>query len=459
MPFQDPGSFRDPSGHVYHDDGRVLRTINEFYREDWEAADRSGLLGVLKEKGQLVGYREIQALQGSWKTLDVDVIPWLSYPYEWSFAQLKDAALLTLAIQKEALARGMVLKDASAYNVQFYGTRPVFIDLLSFEIREPTAPWQAYRQFCMHFLAPLAVGYYEPRLSRLSALWIDGIPLDIAWNMLPGRAALSGGLQMHLNLHAKAERKYSDARTAAGKIKNVKLSTQSLLDLADSLVRTVQSLAAAQKTGEWTDYYSDTNYTETAEQAKRDIVARAAAQYGGDKGVAIDLGANTGRYSTILADSFPQVIAADIDAQAVSEHYMRLKKDGNTKILPLVLDLANPSPGIGWACRERASWVRRGKANLISALALSHHLYFTNGIPWSKQAAFFAETLRDSGTLILEFVPAGDSQVERLLAARDNIFTDYSPEGLLSAFAPFFLLQEVVPLPESSREMFIFSKK
>ena len=451
-----PGSFRDPSGRVYVHEGRILRSIGESYSPHWERAVSSGLLKALTETGRLVSYMDIPALPDSWKSVEVEKIPFISYPYEWSFEQLRAAALLTLDIQKECLSRGMSLKDASAFNVQFQGARPLFIDLLSFECREPTAPWQAYRQFCMHFLAPLALYSRTPELSRLSSLWIDGIPLNCAWKLLPWRSALSPGLQIHLHLHAKAEKKHGDAQKAVEKVKKMTVSTQALIDLADSLTRTIEALPAPGSPGEWTEYYCDTNYSQKAEQAKADIVSTSAARAGGALGM--DLGANTGKFSRILAEHFSYVIAADIDAQAVGKHYSNLIAGGAQNILPLVLDLSNPSPAIGWACSERFSWMQRTKADFICALALTHHLFFTYGIPWDRQAAFFAECLTPGGHLVVEFVPPDDSQVRRLLAARDDVFADYHLEGMRKAFSSHFTELSVNPLPESQRCLLEFKK-
>lgn len=450
------GSFRDPCGYVYADGGRIIRTLNSMYREHWELALSSGLLGALSGRHFLPEYREIEPLEGSWKTLEVEEIPWISYPYEWSFYQLRDAARLTLEIQAEALERGLTLKDASAYNVQFNGARPVFIDLLSFEKRAPDSPWSGYRQFCMQFLAPLALAVHDPRLGRLSAGWIGGIPLNLAWKLLPWRAGFSAGLQLHLHLHGRAERKYGDARRADAKVRQAKIGGKALLELVGSLRRTVDSLRGPTLPGDWTDYYADTNYSESATAAKQRIVETAAGQAGG--GLAHDLGANTGRFSAIMAPYFKQVIASDMDAPAVARHYMRLKKNGDGKILPLVLDLSNPSPGIGWDNSERMPWAGRGAANFVCALALTHHLYFTEGIPWERQVAFFAGLLRVGGSLLLEFVPREDSQVRRMLAARDDIFTDYTLDDLRGALGRRFLEERIWPLPDSDRSLILLKK-
>ena len=457
MPGRIQSSFRDPSGQVFDREGVICRTINASYQEHWEHLQSSGLLPALVQKEMVVPFRETAPLPGSWKSVNVERIPAISYPYEWSFPQLRDAALLTLAIQREALQAGMTLKDSSAYNVQFLGSKPVFIDPLSFEKRPPDAPWQAYRQFCMHFLAPLALFSGDPRLGRLSRLWIDGVPLDLAWSMLSWKSAFSPGLQMHLHLHAKAEQKYNDARKAAGKVGKARISTRALLDLTDSLIRTVRGLKNPAAPGEWTEYYTDTNYSTAAEDEKKRLVREAVRNRAGK--LALDLGANTGKYSELLAPFFEQVVAADIDPQAVGRLYEAQSKTAGSRILPLVQDLGNPSPAIGWACIERDSWMQRWQADCVCALALTHHIFFSNGIPWPEQAVFFARQLKAGGLLVMEFVPREDSQVQRLLAARDDVFPDYTLEGCCLAFAELFQIQQTLPIADSPRRLLLLEKR
>ena len=200
----------------------IFRTINAGYREHWLQAVDSGFLAQTTAAGQTVAFSETTPHPGSWKTLSVQKIPFISYPYEWCFSQLRDAALLTLRLLDQALDNNLILKDASAFNVQFIGTKPVFIDLLSFEKRQPDKPWQAYRQFCMHFLAPLALqAMVDLRCGVMSKLWVGGIPLDLAARMLPWSARLRFGLLLHLILHAGMERKHGDARRSAAKARAV----------------------------------------------------------------------------------------------------------------------------------------------------------------------------------------------------------------------------------------------
>src|SRR5574338_267074 len=185
-------SFRDPSGYVYKDaSGNVMRYVSKEYADDYNFLMQSGLYNELVDAGLLIPHKEVtpKAIDANrHKLLQPEQIPFMSYPYEWSFSQLKDAALATIKTQQAALKHGMVLKDASAYNIQFYKGKPVLIDTLSFERYKTDEPWIAYRQFCQHFLAPLALAaYVDIRLLKLLRDYIDGVPLDLASELLPAR--------------------------------------------------------------------------------------------------------------------------------------------------------------------------------------------------------------------------------------------------------------------------------
>lgn len=452
-------SFRDPSGHVFEDDGRIKRTITDHFAGQWAFAVESGFLQSAVDKKLLVPFRECEPVAGSWKTLEVERVPFISYPYEWCFSQLRDAALLTLKLNAAALKKGLVLKDATAYNAQFIGSSPIFIDLLSFEKRVEGEPWGAYRQFCMHFLAPLAlVAHVDYRFGVMSKLWVDGFPLDLASKLLPRRTWLRFGLASHIHLHSRFENKYGDARKAQGKVKKIDMTRESLLNICDNLASTVQGLRLNRAATEWGDYYNDTNYTDEAADAKFAYVKEVAAARTG-KPLAVDLGANTGRYSEALAEHFGTVLAVDVDPLAVEKHYRKLKEKGPKNILPLIMDLGNPSPGIGWACRERDSFAERCRADLITALALVHHLVVTAGIPLAMIAEHFAELLAPGGRLLLEFVPKEDSQTRRLLAVRKDIYDDYTAEGMRSAFSPYFTEIETRALPGSVRTLHLWEKR
>jgi len=456
-----PGSFRDNAGAVHDDGPHVVRTIASSFSEQWEHAVASGFLTAAVQKGLLIEFEEIPAVLGAWKSLRSPRLPFVSWPYEWSFGQLKAAALHTLDILDEALAHGLVLRDASAYNVQFHGTKPIFIDLLSFEKWEPGKPWKAYLQFCRHFLAPLALMSKRSVLcGKLLANWVEGIPLRLAADMLPWASRFSPTLGIHLHLHAKLQEKYADARESAAKVKQGKLGDNAIPRLSQSLRLAVEGLKLPQSLHtEWGDYYSDTNYTAAGAEDKKAFLQGAVARYADYKGLAVDLGANTAVYSEFLADSFANVIALDIDYLAIERLYQQLLAKEQRTILPLVMDLCNPSPGIGWDNEERPSFMSRCRADYLSALAVIHHLYFTGGIPLSRIASSFAKLLCVGGIHVLEFVPLEDSQVQRLLAAREGDWSGYDLTSCIRAFAPWFELLEQHTVRESCRTLLVLKRK
>lgn len=455
---QDLGSFRDKSGYVYSESDKIIRTIMPCYQDTWQRMAQKGFLEDLIDQELIIPFEECPPIPDSWKTLEVKTIPFITYPYEWSFSQLKDAALQTLTLQRKALEKSMVLKDASAYNVQFIGAKPVFIDLLSFEFRKEGKAWEAYRQFCSHFLAPLVLAAKKDlRYLQLSKQWIDGIPLDIASGMLPWKTKFSPGVLMHLVLHAAFQNRYADPRTIKNSKHKGSITKEKLLDITDSLYCTTEKLRFPSQSTEWGDYYTDTNYTDEATKAKLDIVKSVATHHGGK--LAVDLGANTGRFSQPLAEHFTTVIAADVDPTAVDNHYRHLQKHGPHNILPIVLDLSSPSPSLGWASQERTSFAGRCKCDMLLALALCHHLHFTCGIPFAQISQFFASLIRPDGVLVVEFVPREDSQVQRMLCARDDIFDDYTLEEFSNAFqSTGFKELQRHSLPNSERTILVLQR-
>lgn len=456
-----PASFRDPDGTVYDDGLHIWRAISESYKEEWSAAEATGLFDAVRD--MLVPWQEVppdesplaknQALYGRvWKTLRVRRVPFISYPYEWCFSSLKDAALLTLSLHKQVLKHGFILKDASAYNIQFVDGEPVFIDLLSFERWKEGQAWQAYGQFCRHFLAPLALmARRDLRMGLLTRQWIDGIPLDLAASLLPWQSRFSPSLAMHIHMHAGMQKRYADARKSSAKVSSVRLDKTRMLDVADSLESAIRALTPPAQKTEWGNYYSDTNYSPTARAAKENAV-RAAAVCGG--GLALDLGANTGEFSRLLTPHFSTVLATDFDPLAVELHYASSPGPG---LQPLLLDATNPSPGTGWGGQERESFEQRCDADYLQALALCHHLFFTFGIPFSLMASWFKKLLKPNGRILAEFVPKEDSQVRRLLANRDDVFPHYSEDEFVNAFLQEnFIEEERTALPETCRTLHLF---
>ena len=452
------GSFRDPSGFLFWRQGTLLRQVQRSYAEHYDALLSSGLYQKLVDKQLLIPHQEVsldQAKDGSdpqdvYRVLQPERIPFISYPYEWSFSQLKDAALTTLRIQKLALARGMTLKDASAFNIQFWRGRPVLIDTLSFEQYREGGPWVAYRQFCQHFLAPLALmAYRHIQLNELLRTNIDGVPLPVASKLLPWRTRLTPGLLMHIHAHASSQKRY-----AAQSIKHRqrKVSRNALLGIIDSLGGALRRLRWQPGGTEWADYYNDTNYSSTALAAKRALVGDYLDRL--EPGTVWDLGANNGMFSRLASERGIPTVASDIDPAAVEFNYLECRKRDDELLLPLLMDLTNPSPALGWGHDERMSFLDRGPADVVLALALIHHLAISNNVPLPKLAEFFQRAGR---ALIIEFVPKEDSQVQRLLATREDVFPDYRQDSFEAAFTEYFRIETQQAVEGSKRTLYLMT--
>lgn len=449
-------SFRDPSGFVYHREGMLLRQVNASYRDSFDLLASSGLYTALTGAGLLIPHEQVElglALnEDAIAVLRPDLVRTVAYPYEWCFSHLKDAALATLAIQRQAIDHGMTLKDASAYNIQFHEGRPVLIDSLSFEAYEPGQPWKPYRQFCQHFVAPLVLmSRVDVRLGRLSASYIDGIPLDLASKLSKPHTRLSPRIGMHLHLHARLQA--SAGKTPKPQQARGSFGKNALLGLLDSLRGLVQSLNWTPAGTEWGNYYDETNYSDSAMAGKRSLIDSFLASIDPRPASVWDLGANTGEFSALATARGIPTVAWDIDPAAVEKNYLSRRTD--RLMLPLVQDLTNPSPAVGWALRERDSFVERGPVDAVMALALIHHLAIGNNVPLGDVAGFLAELGR---WLIIEFVPKQDSQVQRMLATREDVFTEYSQEGFEAAFRRRFEVVRRQDIPGTVRTLYLMRR-
>ena len=445
------GSFRDPAGHVFIAGGALYRQIEPAGREAYERLMKSGLYDALVRARLLVSHEEMGSPGGqSLGTLiKPERVPMISYPYEWCFSQLRDAALTTLRAAQMALRFGMVLKDASAFNVQFLRGRPILIDTLSFA-PDAGGPWIAYRQFCRHFYAPLLLSsIVDAHLSRLSQTFIDGVPLPLASKLLPRRTWLRAGPLFHVHLHAKAER-----RLAGGAPQPVPQSTargsERISTLLDSLERAVTATDWSPR-GDWAGYYDEQpSYTAEAFNRKKEIVTAWLSRL--RPATVWDLGANTGQFAKIAAQSGAFTVAFDLDPACVETLYRdaRAREDGT--LLPLVSDLTTPSPAIGWANAERTTIEQRGPADTILALALVHHLAIGNNVPLASVADYFSRLGRRA---IVEFVPKSDPMVQQMLRAREDVFSAYSADDFERAFGDRFTIVERVTLAPSQRVLYL----
>jgi hypothetical protein len=452
------GSFRDPSGIVFSRNEVIYRQVNKSYEQQFRELNASGLYSSLVEKGWLISHVETDepfAFENGLLVIKPIRIPFVSYPYEWSFSAYKDAALLTLMIHRHALEHGMVLKDASAYNVQFISGRPVFIDTLSFDTYQEGLPWVAYGQFCRHFIAPLLLmANVDIRLNRMMSTFIDGIPLDLCARLL-GR---KGGFfsKQHIHWHASSIRKYSDTKNQIEMEKTkqkISLSLKSQLNLIDSMIISLEKIQPAHQNTEWANYTVLTSYSEDGSASKQSIVSRFLADIAPK--MVWDLGSNDGAYSLLAESIGATTIAFDADPIAVDRCYVSTRGK-NKSILPLLMDLTNPSGDIGFAGTERVSPVKRGRPDCVMMLAVIHHLAISNNVPLELLSDWLHSL---SNHLIIEFVPKSDPQVKRLLASRIDIFNEYNQANFESVFSRKWTIIDQSQVLNSERVVYLFESK
>jgi hypothetical protein len=458
----DGGSFRDPDGRVFQLDGGIVRGLTAEGLADWDAFVESGLAEQLTEAGDVVAtvgepdaLDALRALDpgGGWvAALRHERVPFVSYPYEWTFSMLREAALLQLRVTRAALRAGLALKDATPYNVQWRGTRPVFIDVGSFERARPGEPWLGYRQFCMQFLYPLLLEAYRgiPFQPWLRGS-LEGIHPSQARALLRGRDTLRGGVLKHVALHAKLERSHADGtKDVRRELREAGFDKELVAANLKGLEKLVRGLAPPGGPTEWSDYGTTCSYSDEDTRAKEEFVRAAVLRL--PRSLVWDLGSNDGRYSRIASEGSDYTIALDVDQGVVDTLYRTLRQEGCETILPLVGDVADPSPGLGWRGRERLPLLERGAPDMILALALVHHLMISRTIPMPELVDWLAET---GSELVVEFPHRDDVMVERLLARkREGSHPDYTRGTFEDVLRTRFEILGATELPSGTRTLY-----
>ena len=443
-------SFRDPSSYVYHENNTIYRKINKIYFKQYDYLITSGLYDELVEKKLLIKHQEIER-NDEYIIIKPEQVPFISYPYEWCFDELKDASLLTLEIQNIALKYNMILKDATAYNIQFLNGKPIFIDTPSFEFYEEGSPWGAYGQFCRHFMAPLLLmANVDENLNCLLRNYIDGIPIDLADNILKNRGGMTAF--QHIKIHGKSISQNNNSN----ELKKVNISKTNMINIILMMKRQIEKLKRQNNNTEWDKYYDNTNYDELAEKSKFSIVEKYLKNIKfNPNDIVWDFGANDGKYSKIAEKQGIYVISYDIDYNAVNRNYKKSEEMGK-KILPLLLDLTNPPSSIGFAQNERKGLNERGPVKCIMFLAIIHHVCISNNIPFNKLSKWLSTICNN---LVIEFVPKNDSQVQKLLKTRKDIFKNYDEKTFEDEFSRYFKIIEKNKITNSERILYFMELK
>lgn len=456
----EPGSFRDRTARVFVSGDGILRGLNQQALDNWERLRSSRLFSRFSASGALVRTERVTDLDTNGRgpelrewaaVLHHERIPFVSYPYEWCFGMLRDAACLQLDLLVAALDEGMVLKDATPFNVQWRGAQPVFIDIASFQPLGPGEPWPGYRQFCRTFLYPLQLQAYRgvPFQPWLRGS-LEGIASDHCWRMLSPRDWFRPGVFTDVYLQAKAEARYADTgRNVRGEIRAAGFTPALIAANVKRLRKIVQGLRWAPGESVWSEYATHNSY-EAAEAARKQAFVRDVAASRRWR-LAWDIGCNTGTFSRIAAEHADTVVALDADAVAIERFYQDIKREQNRTILPLVFDLADPSPGLGWRGRERMPLADRGRPDLVLCLALIHHAVIGANIPLGE----FVEWLSGLGAdLVIEFVTREDPMVQRLLSNKDDQYDDYQLERFELELRQRFHVERQMTVSDGKRVLY-----
>ncbi len=461
-PVPDPGSFRDPSGRIYHSGGKVYRTVTGQARDDFEFVRDTGLIDRLVRTGRVIAGEAI-SVDGFPHGLAEDIahvvehprLPFISYPYEWPFPALKAAALLHLDIQIDALDAGVALSDASAFNIQFRGARPVFIDLLSFRRYRAGEMWTGHRQFCEQFLNPLLL---RAKCGVAHNAWYRGTQEGIAAGdlrrLLPWTSKLSRNVLLHVVAQSAFQKAPMTSDTNGTALLQTRFPTASYRRMLTNLRGWIETLQPAD-TGKtvWQDYATSHSYAGDEIAAKGDFIAEFARAV--TPALLWDLGCNTGDFSAIaLGNGARYAIGFDMDQGALERAFARAAA-ADLPFTPLYLDGANPSPSQGWNEQERQGLAGRATADAVIALAFVHHLAIGRNIPLPDLAAWLT-SLAPQG--VVEFVPKQDPMVQRLLALRDDIFPDYTLEHFQYCLSQRAQIVETRPLTRVGRTLIRFQR-
>lgn len=408
MEAADPGSFRDPASRVVLEEQSVIRLLDRRGLEDWRALAASRLYSQAVAEGRLISATEIEPSDGAEGALRHPRLPFISYPFEWTFSMLRDAALLQLDLMEQALGEGLIFKDATPYNIQFPEGRPQFIDIGSFESYRKGEPWVGYRQFCRQFLYPLLLRAWTGVPFQP---WLRGDPEGPTsaqmWKLLPARRKASPAALLHVGLQARAEARMRGEAVRTS-LSEAGFSREMILTNVRKLRSLVESLEWGPEGGDWAEYQA-CDHVARDRDAKTRFLAEAIAAT--TPKAVLDLGANDGHFSRLAAEKGAVAIAVDGDEAVLDRLYRSLSP--GTMLVPILADLSNPSPAQGWAGLERPALFDRARPDLIVAYGLIHHLIYTASVPPQRVIDWLAGF---GVPVVVEYVAPEDPMVARLTA-------------------------------------------
>jgi hypothetical protein len=454
----EPASFRDPATTVFYVGDRVLRGLEAGAAEDWRALAATTFFPRLVAEGKVVRTTEVDPSDVGvdpdrfTAVLEHERVPFVSYPHEWTFGMLRDAAELHLEVLLAALDDGFTMKDGYALNVQWRGREPVFIDVGSFEPATP-GPWPGYRQFCRTLLYPLLLqAHLDVPYQRWLRGHLEGFEPSHMRRLLGGRHLLRRGVLRHVLLQAVMEQRVTTAtETTKRELAKAGYDTQLTKAVATKLLALVRSLRSRRSASGWADYRSTCSYSDADTEAKRRFVGEVAEAQ--RPGLVWDLGCNDGAFARLVAPSAEVVVAVDGDDVVVDNLYRSLREGGPANVLPLVMDLVDPTPDRGWRGTERKAFTSRRRPDLVLGLALVHHLAIGSNVPLPSVLDWFASL---GGALVIEFVDRDDPMVKRLLANKPaGMFDAYTRPAFAELLGARFTVERSETLPGGTRSLYL----
>jgi hypothetical protein len=461
---KDPGSFRDPSGGVVTSGGRVFRHFNSQAGDQFRILLQTDALRRLNAAGKLIDSTIVSpeeapevyaAAEDVGLVVEHSRVPFLSYAYEWPFEMLKAAAECQLEVTAEALAAGYLVKDATPFNVQFFGVRPTFIDVASLEPYEAGRPWLGYSQFCRMFLNPLLLQAYagvpfQPWLRGA----LEGIEIDHLRRLIPLRHKLRKGVFLDVVMQSWLNHRFAGSQRMARSIANQKIPGSAVEGLIRRMTRQIRGLKRRSEGSPWSDYEDSKSHYSPEDERFKEAFVREALDRARPR-TTWDLGCNRGQYSLLAAGYSDYVVAMDFDEASVGGLYERIAGKVDN-VLPLVIDLMNPSPSLGWAGKERRGLHERGQPEFALSLALVHHLAISGNVPLGMICSWLASV---AGKGVVEFVPKSDPMVQRLLATRKDVYPDYAAEHFEGELEGHFRIMERKTLPDSGRILYALTRR
>ncbi len=390
---------------------------------------------------------------GAYRILKPRQIGRWTYPCEWSFGQLKEAALVTLRINLAALEAGMLLKDATPQNVQFVDGKAVWIDTLSFETLAAGAPWTAFRQFCTQLLYPLLLAHYLPAFSPgLLAAQPDGFSAEWTASVLPRRARWNLSNRLYVYLPASLERKAGQQTEQAAR----QVSPASIRRNLDHLYRRIEALKPANPATDWERYYRETILSDRYLQAKEAQIGAWLEEARPDS--VLDLGCNTGIFSLLAAKSGCPVTAVDSDTACIDRLFLQVRAQNIPGLVALVADLTHPLAGGGWGGREWKPLLERlAGHHTVFALALIHHLALAKNVPLPFIAALLHQLCTQAA--VVEWIPKSDPKAQELLRYRADVFDGYDQAAFEASLAAHFVTVRTEPVAGSERILYFLQKR